>query len=396
MPWPSSSPSSAGADLPRRRPAAGGQALRRGHKALRQQIRAHVAAEKPWEFGPLARAKADSPTTAEALVFTRSLDYDVAVVADNARDFGDYLAYRTWDPRLVAGTQGLVRRHGIRHLRPGARRRRRTASPHLRSAHAPLDYQVWMAVRAVGKAITPTKVTDPGRVKKAIHHGGIRDSPAIPGVSLSFRPWDQQLRQPLLLASRALSSRWPGAGLPAPAHAARHPWLRSAGDRLQARNDITGRMPCRRTRRSRTVLAAWGSHAWPPTPAPTRSTSRTRRATRSRSSTPSTMAVIGTWKVGRRPRGITMSLDGKGSTSARATTTASTWSTRRPARWCARSVRSRSRAVHPRPRGNPLYIANEDDNQVTVVDVEKNRSWPRCRSGSSRREWASVPTARSW
>ncbi len=67
-----------------------------------------VSAEKPWEFGPLARAKADSPTTADALVFTRGVDYDVAVVADDAGDWGDYLTYRTWDPRLVAGTQGLV------------------------------------------------------------------------------------------------------------------------------------------------------------------------------------------------------------------------------------------------------------------------------------------------
>ena len=46
-----------------------------------------ISAEKPWEFGPLARAKADSPTTADALVFTRGVDYDVAVVADERRRF---------------------------------------------------------------------------------------------------------------------------------------------------------------------------------------------------------------------------------------------------------------------------------------------------------------------
>src|SRR5215212_9923433 len=58
-----------------------------------------LSAEKAWTFGPLARAKGDSPTTAEALVFTRGVDYDVALVADEAADWGDYLAYRTWDPR---------------------------------------------------------------------------------------------------------------------------------------------------------------------------------------------------------------------------------------------------------------------------------------------------------
>ena len=67
-----------------------------------------LSAEKAWEFGPLARAKGDSPTSADALVFTRGVDYDIAVLADQADDWGDYLAYRTWDPRLVAGTQGLI------------------------------------------------------------------------------------------------------------------------------------------------------------------------------------------------------------------------------------------------------------------------------------------------
>ena len=35
-------------------------------------------------------------------------DYDVLVVADEAGRFGDYLPYRSWDARPVAGTQGLV------------------------------------------------------------------------------------------------------------------------------------------------------------------------------------------------------------------------------------------------------------------------------------------------
>ena len=35
-------------------------------------------------------------------------DYDIMIVADESQVFGDYLPYRTWDPRLVAGTQGLV------------------------------------------------------------------------------------------------------------------------------------------------------------------------------------------------------------------------------------------------------------------------------------------------
>lgn len=158
-----------------------------------------VAAEKPWEFGPLARAKADSPTTAEALAFTQNLDYDIAVVADEAGDFGDYLAYRTWDPRLVVGTQGLIATtwHPTFEVWGAAQaqtRFRRTANRLMR----PLDYQVWIAVRTIGEAVTQTKATDPGTVKKFIL-GMDFSLPAYKGVSLNFRPWDHQLRQPLLL-----------------------------------------------------------------------------------------------------------------------------------------------------------------------------------------------------
>ena len=42
-------------------------------------------------------------------VFTQDApDYDVLVVSDVRDAFGEYLQYRTWDPRPVVGTQGLV------------------------------------------------------------------------------------------------------------------------------------------------------------------------------------------------------------------------------------------------------------------------------------------------
>ena len=158
-----------------------------------------IAAEKPWEYGPLARAKADSPTTAGALTLTQGLDYDVAVVADEAGDFGDYLAYRTWDPKLVVGTQGLTAAtwHPTFEVWGAAQaqtRFRRTSGRLMR----PLDYQVWMAVRAIGEAVTQTKATDPGTLSQFMR-GADFSLPAYKGVSLSFRPWDQQLRQPVLL-----------------------------------------------------------------------------------------------------------------------------------------------------------------------------------------------------
>ncbi len=44
------------------------------------------------------------------------------------------------------------------------------------------------------------------------------------------------------------------------------------------------------------------------------------------------------------------------------------------ARSCARSARGPDpEQFIAHPSGNPLYIANEDDSQVTVLDIEKNK-----------------------
>jgi ABC transporter substrate binding protein (PQQ-dependent alcohol dehydrogenase system) len=172
-----------------------------------------ISAQKLWEFGPLGRAKADSPTTAEALAFTQAVDYDVAVVADEAGDFGDYIAFRTWDPRPIAGTQGLIATtwHPTLEVWGAAQaqnRFRRMANRLMR----PLDHQTWMAVRTIGEAVTQTKSADPQVVRQFI----LRDEfslPAYKGVSLSFRRWDQQLRQPLLIVQpRSLVSVAPEKG----------------------------------------------------------------------------------------------------------------------------------------------------------------------------------------
>ena len=51
-------------------------------------------------FGEISPAK-------EVPIFTKGSKYDVLVVADEKGEFGEYLAYRTWDPRPIVGTQGL-------------------------------------------------------------------------------------------------------------------------------------------------------------------------------------------------------------------------------------------------------------------------------------------------
>jgi ABC transporter substrate binding protein (PQQ-dependent alcohol dehydrogenase system) len=173
-----------------------------------------ITAEKAWEFGPLARAKGDAPTQAEAFVFTRGVDYDVAVLADEAGDFGDYVFLRTADPRPTAGTQGLVPTswHPTHEAWGAAQlqNRFRRSAERFRFMR-PADYQAWVAVRAVGEAATRT-----GGDSQAVARYLLGENfalPAFKGVPVTFRPWDRQLRQPILLAQpRSLVSVAPEQG----------------------------------------------------------------------------------------------------------------------------------------------------------------------------------------
>jgi ABC transporter substrate binding protein (PQQ-dependent alcohol dehydrogenase system) len=66
-----------------------------------------------------------------------------------------------------------------------------------------LDYDVWVAVRSIGEAATRAKSTD---AKDLI--GYLKSSEfelaAFKGRKLNYRPWNGQLRQPILLATAKL------------------------------------------------------------------------------------------------------------------------------------------------------------------------------------------------
>jgi len=131
-------------------------------------------------------------------------DYDVLVVADEGNLFGDYLPYRTWDARPVAGTAGLVPAswHPAIEMWGGTQFQNRFKRLVNRTMR-PLDYNAWMAARIVGEAATRK------------NSGNFRDlapfikSPefvlsAFKGVPLSVRDWNGQLRQPVPVFSPKL------------------------------------------------------------------------------------------------------------------------------------------------------------------------------------------------
>ena len=64
------------------------------------------------------------------------------------------------------------------------------------------DYGAWLAVRALGEAATRSASADPAKIIAYLHGPDFTMS-GYKGPELSFRSWDGQLRQPVLLADSA-------------------------------------------------------------------------------------------------------------------------------------------------------------------------------------------------
>ena len=178
-------------------------------KRAAKRFGAKVVAEKPWTFGPDSRRTAQS----EVPVFTQDVDYDVLVVADEVGEFGEYLMYRTWAPKLVAGTQGLVPTSWHRaHEQWGAAQIQSRFMKTFKRQMNPADYHVWAAVRAIGEAATRTRSVN-SRDIAAYIRGDDFGLPGFKGQALTFRKWNGQLRQPILLVTpNALVSVSPQKG----------------------------------------------------------------------------------------------------------------------------------------------------------------------------------------
>ena len=137
--------------------------------------------------------------------FTQNVPaHDVLTVADEAGQFGEYFPYRSWDARPVAGTHGLVPTSWHPALEQwGAtqfqNRFRRLANRPMRQ----LDYDVWVAVRSIGEAATRAKSVEPADMIAHLKSADF-ELAAFKGRKLSYRAWDGQLRQPILIATAKL------------------------------------------------------------------------------------------------------------------------------------------------------------------------------------------------
>jgi len=139
--------------------------------------------------------------------------YDVVFVIDEAETFGEYLLFRTDEPRPVVGTHGLVATAWHRSFEEFSAMQMQNRFERIAGrAMTERDYGAWLAVRVIGEAVMRSRAADPAGIKAYL----LSDTFGVAGFkgqTLTFRRWDQQLRQPVLLAGpRALVSISPQEG----------------------------------------------------------------------------------------------------------------------------------------------------------------------------------------
>lgn len=175
-----------------------------------------IVDERPFEGdAPSARTDTGHAEIQKQMpVFTQGAeDHDVLVVADESDIFGEYLPYRTWEPRPVVGTQGLVPTAWHRsHEQWGGTQLQRRFEKVAGRDMTERDYTAWLAVRSIGEAVTRIDSAEAAAVKDYLLGPDFAIA-ALKGEGLTFRTWNGQLRQPILIAApRALVSVSPQDG----------------------------------------------------------------------------------------------------------------------------------------------------------------------------------------
>jgi ABC transporter substrate binding protein (PQQ-dependent alcohol dehydrogenase system) len=153
-----------------------------------------VVAAKPFKLSADPRER----DLANPLLLTGGgLQYDAVWVVDSDGEFARSLPYRTALPRPVVGDAGLtaVAWHAQFERFGAPQVVRRFAKAHGRAMTAH-DFASWMA----GRALVGAAVAAPNGPAAAWHKSlAGQELDGSKGVTMSFRPWDGQLRQTLLL-----------------------------------------------------------------------------------------------------------------------------------------------------------------------------------------------------
>lgn len=152
-----------------------------------------AAATRPFKLSADPRER----EMANPLLLTSGAQYDAVWVIDSDGEFARALPYRTALPRPVVGDAGLVpvawHAQFERYGAPQVSRRFAKAAGRPMTAH---DWSAWMAGKALAAAAAAAPQGPAPTWAQALAKAQLDGSK---GTTLTFRPWDGQLRQTVLL-----------------------------------------------------------------------------------------------------------------------------------------------------------------------------------------------------
>lgn len=164
-------------------------------RASAKKFRLKIVLDKKWPSSADMRRNA----AAEVPAFTQGADYDVIFIADEVKDFGQYVVFHSWLPRPVVGSHGLepVAWHRVVEQWGAAQLQSRFKKLSKR-VMGQKDYAAWAAIRTVAEAVTRLQTLDVQALKSYILGPKIRLA-MFKGRYMSYRPWSGQMRQTIPL-----------------------------------------------------------------------------------------------------------------------------------------------------------------------------------------------------
>ena len=167
-------------------------------RAAAERYRLKIVEERPFVLSNNPENREEN----NLLLLTGGADYDVIYLADSRGEFGRYLPYATQLPRLVVGSTGLVATEWHwsleRYGAPQVNSRFETQAGDRRMAGQ--DWSTWIAAKAIATAYAKARSADPAEVDTYLRGPRLKVD-GSKGVSMNFRPWDGQLRMPVMLAT---------------------------------------------------------------------------------------------------------------------------------------------------------------------------------------------------
>jgi ABC transporter substrate binding protein (PQQ-dependent alcohol dehydrogenase system) len=133
-------------------------------------------------------------------LLTADRDYDAVVVLDAQGEFAREVPYRTILPRPVLGSNGLTAQAWSSLFeRDGAPQLTRRFLRKTGRAMGSYDWATWVATRAAAEVAALNAKATIAQQLQALRQGQVAVD-GYKGERLTFRTWDGQLRQPLVLA----------------------------------------------------------------------------------------------------------------------------------------------------------------------------------------------------